>query len=127
MAENTEYKTILIIDDSSTIIDMLTLTLRKNSYNVLSASGGIEGLAYLDGRDINLIITDLYMPEPNGIELTRIVRSTIQYKEVPILLLTTESDLSSKNKAKLEGATGWITKPFTPEKLLHAVKTIIGK
>ena len=65
------------------------------------------------------------MPEPNGIELTKIVKSNPDYKDTPVLLLTTESDIDYKKQAKLAGATGWITKPFSPEKLLHAVKLIL--
>ena len=83
-ADNRE--TILIIDDSSTIIDMLTLTLTKYNYNVISASGGAEGLEQLNGQHIDLIISDLYMPPPNGIELTKIVRVNPEYKDIPILL-----------------------------------------
>jgi len=118
-------KTILIIDDSSTIIDMLTLTLEKFNYKVLSASGGAEGLGHLTGQRIDLIISDLYMPEPNGIELTKIVKSNPEYKATPVLLLTTESDREYKMKAKVAGASGWITKPFSPDKLLTAVKTVL--
>ncbi len=118
-------ETILIVDDSITILDMLTLTLQKNNYRVISASGGQEGLKQLNGQKIDLIIADLYMPEPNGIEFTKIIKSNPEYKTTPVILLTTESDREYKMRAKAAGAAGWITKPFLPEKLINAVKTVL--
>lgn len=118
-------KTVLIIDDSETMIDVLSFTLKKNNFNVISASGGAEGLKFLDGRKLDLIISDLHMPEPNGIELIKIVRNDSNYKDIPILILTTEAEEKRKFEAKDAGATGWITKPFSPDRLILAVKKII--
>ena len=79
----------------------------------------------LDGKSINLIITDLHMPEMNGIELIREVRKMPSYQHTPILFLTTESQVEKKMEAKDAGATGWIVKPFVPAKLLAAITKVI--
>ncbi len=118
-------KTILIVDDSESIREVVNFTLEKSGYNVLSADDGTEAIKHLDGKHIDLIITDLHMPKMNGIELIKEVRKINEYKYTPILYLTTESQHSKKMEAKEAGATGWIIKPFMPEKLISAIKKIL--
>ena len=117
--------TILIVDDSESIREVVKATLENSGYEVLAGVDGVDALQYLDGRDISLVITDLNMPNKDGIELIRDIRQKREYKFVPILLLTTESQAEKKQEAKAAGATGWIVKPFVQEKLLATVKKVI--
>lgn len=118
-------KNILIIDDSESIREVVVFTLEKDGHNVTAAVDGKDALQYLDGRKIDLIITDLHMPNMDGIEFIKEVRKSEDYKYTPILYLTTESQQSKKMEAKQAGATGWIVKPFMPEKLLAAINKIL--
>ncbi len=118
-------KNILIVDDSESIREVVSFTLENEGYNVLVGVDGKDALRFLDGTHIDLIITDLHMPNMNGIEFIRNVRATDQYKRIPILFLTTESQTSKKMEAKEAGATGWIIKPFVPAKLIGALKKVL--
>lgn len=118
-------KVILIVDDSESIREVVSFTLENEGYNVLVGVDGKDALKFLDGRNIDLIITDLHMPEMDGIELIKNVRVMDAYKHIPILFLTTESQASKKMEAKEAGATGWIIKPFVPAKLLAALKKVL--
>jgi two-component system, chemotaxis family, chemotaxis protein CheY len=118
-------KTILIVDDSESIREVVIFTLENAGYKVLSASDGEDALKYLNGDKIDMIITDLHMPKLDGIELIKEVRKLEKYRYTPILYLTTESQQSIKLEAKSAGATGWIVKPFMPEKLIAAIAKII--
>ena len=118
-------KTVLIVDDSESIRELVGLTLESSGYKVDKGVDGVDALKLLDGREINLVITDLNMPNMDGIQLIREVRKRDGYSTVPILMLTTESQAVKKEEAKLAGATGWIVKPFVQEKLLEVVKKII--
>jgi two-component system, chemotaxis family, chemotaxis protein CheY len=118
-------KKILIVDDSESIRELVGFTLNNSGYTVEKGTDGMEALNYLDGREINLVITDLNMPNMDGIQLIREIRKTRGYSAVPILILTTESQAARKEEAKLAGATGWIVKPFVQEKLVEVVKKVI--
>ena len=118
-------KTILFVDDSESIREIVNFTLQNEGYHVLISDNGRNALQYLDGSNINLIITDLHMPEMNGIELIREIRKMEDYQRTPILFLTTESQTSKKLEAKEAGATGWIVKPFVPAKLLEAISKVM--
>ena len=119
-------KTILIVDDSESIREVVSFTLENAGYNVLVGIDGKDALKFLDGKnEIDLLITDLYMPNMNGIELIKAVRADDHYKRIPILFLTTESQRDKKMEAKSAGATGWIIKPFVPAKLLSALNKVL--
>lgn len=118
-------KTILIVDDSESIREVVSFTLENEGYSVLVAIDGKDALRFLDGKSIDLIITDLHMPEMDGIELIKEVRKMPNYQRTPILFLTTESQTSRKMEAKDAGATGWIIKPFVPAKLIAALNKVI--
>lgn len=118
-------KNILIVDDSESIREVVNFTLEKEGYTVKTGENGKDAIKYLDGSPLDLIITDLYMPEMDGIELIKQIRNKEEYKGVPILFLTTESQMEKKQEAKNAGATGWIVKPFVPNKLLAAVKKVM--
>ncbi len=118
-------KTILIVDDSESIREVVCFTLESAGHTVLVGTDGSDAMKYIDGRDIDLVITDLHMPVMNGIDLIKEIRATEKYKRVPILFLTTESQVAKKMEAKNAGATGWIVKPFVPQKLLAAVNKVV--
>lgn len=118
-------KKILILDDSESIREVVTFTLENEGHHVLSAINGQDGQQHLNGQHFDLIITDLYMPEMNGIEFIRSVRAHNDYKTTPILFLTTESQTAKKMEAKEAGATGWIIKPFVPAKLIAAINKVM--
>jgi two-component system, chemotaxis family, chemotaxis protein CheY len=118
-------KTILIVDDSESIREVVSFTLESEGFKVLVGVDGKDALKFLDGSSIDLIITDLHMPVMNGIELIREVRQMETYNRIPILFLTTESQTAKKMEAKEAGATGWIIKPFVPAKLVAAINKVI--
>lgn len=116
--------TIMTVDDSASVRQMVSLTLKDAGYSVIEACDGKDALAKLSGQ-IDLIITDLNMPNMDGIELIRAVRATAGYKFVPIVMLTTESQAGKKEEGKSAGATGWIVKPFKPEQLVAVAKKLL--
>lgn len=118
-------KKILIVDDSESIREVVSFTLENEGYNILSANDGKDALKHLDGQSIDLVITDLHMPNMNGIDLIKEIRNMDSYKRIPILFLTTESQATKKQEAKDAGATGWIIKPFVPAKLIAAINKVI--
>lgn len=118
-------KTILIIDDSAAIRQSISYILQQEGYTTVEASDGLEGLARLDGAaKFDCVITDVNMPNMDGITFIRKARELAKYKFVPILVLTTESQGSKMNEGKEAGATGWIVKPFSADKLLAVVKKV---
>jgi two-component system, chemotaxis family, chemotaxis protein CheY len=118
-------KTILIVDDSESIREIVSFTLENEGYKVLVGEDGQDALKHLNKEPIDLILTDLHMPVMNGIEFIKTVRSNADYKNVPILFLTTESQTAKKMEAKEAGATGWIIKPFVPAKLIEAINKVM--
>ena len=118
-------KKILIVDDSESIREVVSFTLENEGFEVLVANDGTDALKFLDGREIDMIITDLHMPEMDGITLIKPVREMEAYQRIPILFLTTESQTAKKMEAKEAGATGWIIKPFVPAKLIAALQKVL--
>jgi two-component system chemotaxis response regulator CheY len=119
-------KTILNVDDSASFRQMVKLTLSSAGFNVVQAENGAEGLATATASPVDLVITDLNMPVLNGLEFIRELRKLSSFQGIPILFLTTESDDGMKQQAKAAGATGWITKPFEPERLVAVVGKMLG-
>jgi two-component system, chemotaxis family, chemotaxis protein CheY len=117
-------KRILTVDDSKTMRDMVSFTLRKAGFDVNEAEDGKQALSVLSGGRFDLIITDLNMPVMDGISLIKNVRASTPHRGVPILILTTESDSAKKADGKAAGATGWLVKPFSPEKLVELVMRV---
>jgi len=118
-------KTILTVDDASTIRKMVSFTLRGAGHEVLESTDGLDALALLRTRSVDLVITDINMPTMDGLELTRRLRATPAMARTPIVLLTTESDPAKKAEGRAAGATGWIVKPFNQEQLLAIVARIL--
>jgi two-component system chemotaxis response regulator CheY len=117
-------KRILTIDDSKTIRDMLNLTLSEAGYEVLSAVDGQDGIDMLGKERVDLVITDINMPKMDGYAVVRHMRSKEEFKNTPVLVLTTESDAEKRNIAREAGATGWMVKPFDPERLIATVNKV---
>jgi two-component system chemotaxis response regulator CheY len=119
-------KTILAVDDSASIRQMVSFTLKSAGYDVVEAVDGMDGLEKAKTRAINLVLTDQNMPRMDGLTLIRSLRGLPQYKATPILMLTTESSDAMKTQGRAAGATGWLVKPFDPQKLVEVVKKVIG-
>jgi two-component system, chemotaxis family, chemotaxis protein CheY len=118
-------KTILAVDDSTSMRQLIGFTLRGAGYTVIEAADGQDALDKLQAP-VNLVLTDLNMPRLDGLGLTRAIRAAGANRYTPILLLTTESDPARKLEAKSAGATGWLVKPFQPEQLLATIKKVLG-
>jgi two-component system, chemotaxis family, chemotaxis protein CheY len=119
-------KVILTVDDSASIRQMVSFTLKNEGYQVVEAVDGVDALSKLKDKPADMVLTDLHMPNMNGIELIKKVRSDPAYKFIPIVFLTTESQGEKKQEGKAAGATGWIVKPFKPEQLVGVVKKVLG-
>ena len=119
-------KTILLVDDSATILLSISAILTKAGYGVEKAANAQEGMIkFQSGKKIDLLITDLNMPGMNGIDFIKEVRKLPAYKFMPILFLTTESQQARKAEAKAAGASGWLVKPATADELLNTIKLVI--
>ena len=114
----------LVVDDSTTMQEMVSFTLGKAGFAVTRAGNGQEALGRLQGGKFDLIITDLNMPIMDGITLITKLRALPEYRFTPIMMLTTESQDEKKVAGKRAGATGWIVKPFDPARLINVVKMV---
>ena len=119
-------KTILTVDDSVSIRQMVKFTLTKEGYNVIEASDGKDALTKVTGNKIDMVVTDLNMPNMDGITLIKELRAKSDFRFTPIIMLTTESQDTKKQEGKAAGATGWIVKPFQPEQLITVTKKVLG-
>lgn len=119
-------KTILSVDDSASMRQLVRLTLSGAGYQVIEAADGAEGLDKAKATTVDMVVTDLNMPRMDGLSLIKELRLLPSYRGVPIILLTTESDDARKQEAKRAGATGWITKPFQQDQLLGVARKVLG-
>ena len=115
---------VLVVDDSASMRQMVSFTLKEAGYQTTEAADGQKALDAAKGQRFDLVLTDVNMPVMDGITLTRELRGLPNYKFTPILTLTTESSAEKKQEGKAAGATGWIVKPFKPEQLLATVKKV---
>ncbi|MDH4275036.1 MAG: response regulator [Gammaproteobacteria bacterium] len=118
--------TILSVDDSRVMRDMIKSVLESKGHQVLTANDGLEAMTVARQNKVDLVLADINMPNMNGISLLSKLRNLDGYQYVPIVMVTTEEAEYKKAKAKNMGATGWLQKPFTPERLLAAVKKLLG-
>ena len=116
---------ILVVDDSASMRQMVAFTLKQAGFGVTEAKDGVEGLNQASSKQFDMVISDVNMPNKNGIELTADLRAKPEYKFIPILLLTTESAGDVKMKGKAAGATGWVVKPFNPQTLTDTVNRVL--
>ena len=119
-------KTVLIVDDSVSIRQMVSHALKGAGYSVVDAPDGQAALDKAKTTALDLVITDQNMPRLDGIGLTKALRAEARHRRTPILVLTTEASAEMKAQGKAAGATGWLVKPFEPNKLLEVVKKVIG-
>ncbi|WP_028325298.1 response regulator [Desulfatirhabdium butyrativorans] len=119
-------KVIMTVDDSASVRQMVVFTLRDAGYEVVEAVDGQDALTKAANQPLNMVITDLNMPNLDGIGLIKGLRANPAFKFIPIIMLTTESQADKKQEGKAAGATGWIVKPFKPEQLVAVVKKVLG-
>ncbi len=117
---------ILAVDDSASMRQMVAFTLQGAGYDVVEASDGLEALSEADKSGFDLVLSDVNMPNMDGLTLCKELRTKPDFKYTPILMLTTESGGDKKMEGKQAGATGWIVKPFNPEQLLKTIKKVLG-
>ena len=118
-------KRIMTVDDSASMRQMVGFTLKQHGYDIIEAVNGTEALKKLEKESIDMLITDINMPELDGISLVRRVRDNPSYKFIPIIILTTELQAEKKQEGKAAGATGWIVKPFRPDQLVAVVRKVM--
>ena len=118
-------KTILIVDDSASLRQVVAIALKRAGYDVIEGSDGRDALTKLNGQKVHLIVSDVNMPNMDGITLVQEVKKLPAYKFTPIIMLTTESGEDKKAAGKAAGAKAWVVKPFQPEQLLMAVSKLI--
>jgi two-component system chemotaxis response regulator CheY len=116
---------ILAVDDSASMRQMVSFTLKGAGYEVEQATDGVEALALAKSGQFDLVLSDVNMPNMDGLTLTKELRSLPEYRFTPILVLTTEAGGDKKREGKSAGATGWIVKPFNPDQLLNTVKRVM--
>ena len=119
-------KTVLAVDDSASMRQMVAVTLRAAGYEVVEAADGDEALEYARKHRVDLVLADVNMPRMDGITLIAHLRTLPGYHLTPLLLLTTESSPERKMQGKQAGATGWMVKPFHPEQLLATLERVLG-
>ncbi len=119
-------KTILAVDDSPSMRRMVQFALKSGGYDVVEAVDGHDGLDKARRHQAHLVLTDQNMPRMTGLELIQSLRGMPEYQSVPILMLTTESSDEMKSQGRAAGATGWLVKPFDPQRLLDIVRKVIG-
>jgi len=118
--------TILAVDDSASMRQMVSFTLKGAGYNVVEAVDGVDALNKAKAQTFDCVVTDVNMPNKDGITLIKDLRALPNYKFTPLLMLTTESGMDKKQQGKEAGATGWIVKPFNPDQLLKTIKKVMG-
>ena len=116
---------ILVVDDSNSIRDMVSFTLKSAGYQTVEAADGVQALNKAKIGSFDLVITDVNMPNMDGVTLCKELRTLPAFRFTPILMLTTESSTDMKMKGKDAGATGWLVKPFNPDKLLATIKRVV--
>lgn len=119
-------KTVMVVDDSASVRRVVGIALRGAGYNVVEASDGKDALSKLTGEKINLIISDVNMPNMDGISLVKEIKQLPNYKFTPIIMLTTEGSDDKKRAGQQAGAKAWVVKPFKPEEMLKAVSMLVG-
>lgn len=118
-------KTIMIVDDSASLRQVVAITLKGAGYDVVEACDGKDALTKLDGRKLHLIISDVNMPNMDGIALVKAVKGLPAYKFTPVIMLTTEAGEGKKAEGQAAGARAWVVKPFQPAQMLTAVSKLV--
>lgn len=119
-------KKILIVDDSISMRQMISFTLKESGYDITEAVDGQDALIIAKQQTFDLVFTDQNMPNMDGLMLIQLLRTKTAHQTTPILMLTTEASDEMKKRGREAGATGWLVKPFDPQKLLNVVKKVLG-
>jgi two-component system chemotaxis response regulator CheY len=119
-------QSILAVDDSASMRQMLAFTLKGAGYQVIEAVDGLDALEKVRGQTVDVVLTDHNMPRMDGLALTRSLRAQERFRTVPVLILTTESGDEVKQAGRAAGATGWLVKPFDPARLLEVIRKVAG-
>jgi two-component system, chemotaxis family, chemotaxis protein CheY len=119
-------KTVLVVDDSTSLRQVVGMTLKSQGFEVIEGCDGKDALTKLDGRKVHLIVSDLNMPNMDGLSFVREVKKMPDYKFVPIIMLTTETDDTLKAQGQAAGLKAWMVKPFKPEQMLAAVNKLVA-
>jgi two-component system chemotaxis response regulator CheY len=117
---------ILIVDDSASVRQVQQVVLTGAGYEVVAAVDGMDGLAKLAAQPFHLVLTDLNMPNLDGVAFIRAIRAHPAHRLIPVVMVTTESQEARKQEGRTAGATGWIVKPFTPDQLVAVVRRVLG-
>jgi two-component system chemotaxis response regulator CheY len=118
-------KTIMIVDDSASLRQVVSISLRGAGYDVIEGCDGVDALKKLTGQKIHLIISDVNMPNMDGITMVKAIKALPAYKFTPIVMLTTESQAEKKLEGQAAGAKAWVVKPFNPPQLLAVVQKLV--
>ncbi|MDB6444862.1 MULTISPECIES: response regulator [Pseudomonas] len=118
-------KSVLVVDDSASVRQVVGIALKSAGYDVIEASDGKDALGKLNGQKVHLIISDVNMPNMDGITFVKEVKKLASYKFTPIIMLTTESQEAKKQEGQAAGAKAWVVKPFQPAQMLAAVSKLI--
>ena len=118
-------KTILVVDDSASIRQVVSITLKSAGYSVIEAVDGKDALTKLDGQKVNLVMSDVNMQNMYGISFVKEMKQKANYKFTPVIMLTTEGSDEKKKEGQAAGAKAWVVKPFKPEQMLQAVSMLI--
>ena len=119
-------KTVMVVDDSASLRKVVGIALQGAGYEVIEASDGQDAIGKLDGRKLNLMISDVNMPRMDGITLVQRVKEMSVYRYLPIIMLTTESQDELKRKGQEAGVKAWVVKPFNPDQMLNAVAKLVS-
>lgn len=117
---------ILAVDDSPSMREMLATVLRESGFSVVEAEDGVKALELAKTQPVDVVLTDQNMPNMDGLSLVKNLRTLPTYRDTPIMMLTTESSAEMKQKGREAGATGWMVKPFDPDKLVRMLKSLMG-
>jgi two-component system chemotaxis response regulator CheY len=115
----------MVVDDSASVRQVVSITLKGAGYQVIEACDGQDGLSKLNGDKISLVISDVNMPNMDGITFVKELKKLPSYKFTPVIMLTTESQESKKQEGQAAGAKAWVVKPFQPQQMLSAVSKLI--
>ena len=118
-------KTIMVVDDSASLRQVVGIALRSAGYDVVEGCDGKDALAKLTGQKINLVISDVNMPNMDGISFVKALKQLPAYRFTPVIMLTTESQEAKKAEGQAAGAKAWVVKPFRPETMLAAVQKLV--
>ncbi len=118
-------KTIMVVDDSASLRQVVGIALKGAGYDVLEGCDGKDALAKLTGQKVHLVISDVNMPNMDGISFVKALKQMANYKFTPVIMLTTESQEAKKQEGQAAGAKAWVVKPFKPEQMLGAVQKLV--